>query len=164
MTGTSLFVPIVKLRAAEVPPPPPGTLPGVKTVTLGLPTFAMSAALIVARNCVLLTKVVARSAPFHRTLEPVWNGTWGPTKPDPFTVRVNWAPPLAAEAGLRLPSTGSGLAAGGGGGGGTGANIMNVLAAEVPPPGVGLNTVMLRGPATARSPAGMAARSWVLLT
>lgn len=41
---------------------------------------------------------------------------------------------------------------------------MNVLAAEVPPPGVGLNTVTCAVPAIATSPAGIAARNWVLLT
>ena len=42
--------------------PPPGA--GVATVTAAVPCDARSPARMVARNCVLLTKVVVRFAPF----------------------------------------------------------------------------------------------------
>ena len=56
---------MVKVRALDVPPP--GAL--LNTVTLGVPAVAISAALIWVRNSVLLTNVVARSVPFHLTID-----------------------------------------------------------------------------------------------
>src|ERR1700682_3916178 len=47
--------------------PPPGD--GVSTATCATPADRMSAAAIVARICVVLTKVVGRLAPFQRTIE-----------------------------------------------------------------------------------------------
>ena len=62
-------------------------------------------------------------------------------------------------------SVGAGSAAGGGAGGGAEepdiTDTVKVWALEVPPPGVGLNTVMLWAPATVRSVVGMVAVSWV---
>jgi hypothetical protein len=52
---------------------------------------------------VLPTKVVVRSDPFQRTVEPL-------TKLVPFTVSVNAAPPAVADAGLRLVIVGGGQA------------------------------------------------------
>ncbi len=39
------------------------------TVMLALPTLATSAAVTLASNCLVLTKVVVRSAPFQRTFD-----------------------------------------------------------------------------------------------
>ena len=43
--------------------------PGVATVTCAVPAVLTSLAGMEARNCVLLTNVVMRSAPFHCTVE-----------------------------------------------------------------------------------------------
>jgi len=53
----------------------------------------MSAAVMDAVSCVLLTYVVARFEPFHRTTEPL-------TKFVPLTVSVKAGPPGVAEGGL----------------------------------------------------------------
>src|SRR2546428_113092 len=100
--------------AAEVPPP--GV--GVTTVTLAVPAAAMSAAAIAAVSWMGLTKVVVRTAPFQRTVEPF-------TNPVPSTVSVKAAPPTAALFGTSPVIVGMGLSTG------------NVCATEVPPPGVG---------------------------
>src|SRR5206468_457004 len=84
--------------AAEVPPP--GV--GVTTVTLAVPAAAMSAAAIAAVSWMGLTKVVVRTAPFQRTVEPL-------TKPLPLTVSVKARPPAVALAGLKPVTTGRGL-------------------------------------------------------
>lgn len=49
---------------------------------------------MVAVNCELFTKVVARALPFQFTTDP-------DTKPVPFTVSVNPAPPGATASGTR---------------------------------------------------------------
>ena len=67
-------------------------------------------------------KVVARFAPFQRTTED-------DTKLAPVTVNVNWPPPAIADVGDIDGSDGTGL------------SIVKVAAADVPPPGVGENTV-----------------------
>ena len=54
--------------------------------------MAMSDARIVEVNWELLTKVVARELPFQFTTDPE-------TKPVPFTVSVNSAPPGAIASG-----------------------------------------------------------------
>src|SRR5574341_2148948 len=56
---------------------------------------------MLADNWVLLTKVVGRSTPFQRTVEPL-------TKLAPVTVRVKAGPPTMPEVGLRLEMTGTG--------------------------------------------------------
>src|SRR5438105_4982477 len=56
----------------------------------------MSEAGIEAVSCVLLTNVVGRSDPFHRTVAVIRR----PPKPLPFTVSVNAGPPAVAEVGL----------------------------------------------------------------
>ncbi len=125
---------IVKVWALEVPPP------GVEftTVTWAVPADAMSVAVIAAVNWVEETYVVVRLDPFQFTTEP-------DTKPVPFTVSVNPAPPAVAEVGLRPVVAGTGLL------------IVEVWALEVPPPGVGLNTVTRAVPADAMSAAVIAA-------
>jgi hypothetical protein len=72
-------------------------------------------------------------------------------KLEPVTVKVKADPPAVADAGLIVVSTGAGL----------GAMIVKVCALDVPPPGVGLNTVTEAVPAVAMSAAVMAAVSCV---
>src|SRR6267143_5615650 len=131
----------VKACAAEVPPPGAG----VTTVTCGVPAAATSAAAMAAVSCVGLTKVVVRAAPFHCTLEPL-------TKLVPVSVSVKAALPADVPVGDSVESVGEGLV------------MLNVCAAEVPPPGAGVTTVTDAVAAVARSAAGMAAVSCVALT
>jgi hypothetical protein len=107
----------------------------------------MSAARIVAVNCVAEPNVVALSVPFHRTTELLM-------KLEPVTVSVNPAPPAIAEVGLILVRPGTGLAA----------VIVKFTPLDVPPPGAGLNTVTLAVPAVAMSAARIVAVNWVALT
>jgi hypothetical protein len=93
-----LAVVIGKVCALDVPPPGEGLI----TVTLAVPVVAMSAAVMAAVTCVLLTNVVVRLDPFHCTLEVL-------RKLEPFTVSVKAAPPVIAEAGLKLEMDGMGL-------------------------------------------------------
>src|SRR5919108_337093 len=109
---------IENVCAAETPPP--GT--GVTTVTLAVPAAAMSAAVMAAVSWVALTTVVVREAPFHCTVLPG-------TKPVPVAVSVKAPPPAVALVGDTDVSVGTGLL------------TENVCAAEVPPPGAGVNTV-----------------------
>src|SRR3989442_761367 len=125
---------IVNVCALEVPPP--GV--GLKTVADAVPAVAMSLAEIAACSCVLLTKVVARSLPFHRTTDEAMKFV-------PVAVRVNPAPPATALLGEIELSVGTSLL------------IVNVCALEVPPPGVGLKTVTGAVPADAMSPARICA-------
>src|SRR2546427_697916 len=78
--GTLLLM--VNVSAPEVPPPGVGENTGTEAV----PAVAMSAAVIVARSWVALTKVVVRALLFHCTTDPL-------TKFVPFTVSVNATPP-----------------------------------------------------------------------
>ena len=93
----------VKLAPPEVPPPGPG----LKTVTTGLPAAAMSAAGMLACRPTTRepppdnTRVVVRSEPFHRTMDPEPNV-------EPFTVSVNAAPPAGALDDESEVMTGSG--------------------------------------------------------
>jgi hypothetical protein len=89
---------IVKLKAFEAPRLGAGLL----TVTLAAPAEAMSPARIEAVSWVVLTKVVARSDPFHRTVAPE-------TKLEPLTVRVNPGSPAFFELGLIPEIDGTGL-------------------------------------------------------
>jgi hypothetical protein len=131
----------LKLTAAEVPPPGAGFV----TVTGKLPTVAMSAAVIAAVTCAALTKVVVLALPLNFTAEV-------DTKPVPFTVRVNAAPPAVAPFGDSEVIVGAGLL------------IVKVCAPEVPPPGAGLVTVTFTGPAVAMSAAVIEAVTCVALT
>src|SRR5438876_3601645 len=70
--------------------PPPG--PGLTIVTVAVLALAMSEVKTLAVNCELLTNVVARALPFQFTTDPE-------TKPVPFTVSVNPAPPGATASG-----------------------------------------------------------------
>jgi|HubBroStandDraft_1064217.scaffolds.fasta_scaffold132350_1 hypothetical protein len=102
----------------------------------------MSLAETGAVSCVADTNVVVRLEPFHCTAE-------FETKLDPFTVRVKDDPPWRADDGDSEEIAGAGLL------------IANDAAAEVPPPGVGLTTVILVFPAAAMSVAVIAAVSCV---
>src|SRR4029434_7767912 len=72
-------------------------------------------------------------------------------KPVPVTVSVKAALPAVTLAGLRLVMVGVGFTLA----------TVNERAPDVPPPGAGVNTVMLGVPAAAISLAGMAAVSRV---
>jgi hypothetical protein len=86
-------------KVSDVLLPPPGA--GLKTATSAVPTALKSDARIVAVNCVGLTKVVARTLPFQRTLDPE-------TKLPPVTVKVKLAEPAAAAViGERLATIGT---------------------------------------------------------
>ena len=117
--------------------PPPGA--GFTTVTEAVPAARRSLAPIAAVNCVELTKVVARFAPFHCSCEL-------PTKPLPVTVNVNALAPTPADAGKIEAIAGAGFGV-----------IVNVAAVEVPPPGTGVTTVTSAEPGDRRSLAGIAA-------
>jgi hypothetical protein len=94
---------------------------------------------------VALTNVVLSGVPFQFTTAPL-------TKLLPLTVRVKLVPPAAVLVGKSELIVGTGLL------------IANVEAPEVPPPGVGLTTVMLAEPVLVMSLAGTAALIWVALT
>jgi hypothetical protein len=89
---------MVKLTAFEEPPPGRGLF----TVMLAAPAAVMSLAKIEAVSDVALPKVVVRSDPFHRTVEPE-------TKLEPETVRVKAGPPAFTEVGLIPVIDGTGL-------------------------------------------------------
>ena len=139
MLGAGLLT--VKLEAALVPPPGAG----LTTVTRAICPCAMSLAGMAAFNCVALTTVVFRAAPIHITSELETNFL-------PFTVSVNAAPPAVTLEGESEEIAGTGLL------------IEKVSAAEVPPPGEGLNTTTDAVPAVDMSAALIAAVSFVLLT
>ena len=86
VAGLTVIALMPNVTAFDAPPP------GFVTVICASPPLAMSLAGMDAVSRVLLTKVVGRVAPFHRTTEPE-------TKLLPFTVSVNAGPPTAASAG-----------------------------------------------------------------
>lgn len=138
-TGAGFAV-IVNAAPADVPPPGAG----LTTLTVTDPAVATSLAVMAAVNCVELTYVVARFAPFHWTADAV-------TNPVPFTVSVKAPDPTAAEPGVTLEITGVGFP------------TRNDTPPEVPP-SEGLTTVTVAAPDTATSPARIAAASCVKLT
>lgn len=132
--GTGLLM--VNVLAADVPPP--GV--GLNTVTEAVPTVAMSAAVICAWSWVLLTNVVVRFVPFQRTTDVM-------AKFVPVAVSVKAALPAAALVGEIELRVGAGFVA----------VTVNVAALDVPPPGVGLNTVTEAVPVAAMSVARICA-------
>src|SRR6476620_5098646 len=90
--GTGFSPGAVMVNGAALEAPPPGA--GLNTVTPAWPGAAISAAAMLARRWPPSTNVVARSAPFQRTLEPA-------RKLAPYTSRVKAAPPAAADVGPR---------------------------------------------------------------
>jgi hypothetical protein len=139
--GTGLFT--VKVCALELPPPGAG----LTTVTLIVPAAAMSAAVIAAVSCVVLTNVVPRLDPFHCTDELE-------IKFVPLTVSVNASPPTVLEVGLRLVIVGAGL---------FGIFIVKIKPVENPLWGTGLVTVTSAVPGVEISDAGIEAINFVLL-
>src|SRR4029450_819121 len=119
---------------------------GLTPVTFAVLIVAMSLAGIAAFNCVSLTKLVVRSAPFQRTTE-------FETKPVPFTVSVKAGLPAPVKFGLRVVIAGTGFPL----------VIVNITAFEVPPIGAGFDTVMTALPGAAISLAGIVAVSSVAL-
>ncbi|MBI3061376.1 MAG: hypothetical protein HYY83_05295 [Deltaproteobacteria bacterium] len=89
---------MVKVRAADVPPPGRGS----NAVISAVPAVAMSLEEMAACNWVLLTNVVVRFEPFQRTTDV-------DTKLLPVTVSVNPAPPAVALLGESAVSAGTGL-------------------------------------------------------
>jgi hypothetical protein len=137
--GTAVV--IVNVRAAEVPPPGEG----LSTVTLAVLAELMSAVVIAACKLVLETKVVERVLPFHWTVDVGMKFV-------PVTVNVKPAPPATAELGFKDATVGEGLP------------MVKVSPLEVPPPGVGVETVTVAVPLTAMSAVVMAAFKLVLDT
>ena len=80
----------------------------------------------------LLTKVVVRSDPFHRTTDPE-------TNPEPLTVSVKVAPPAVALDGESEVIDGAGLL------------MVKVDPLDAPPPGDGLKTITVAVPGIAMS-------------
>ena len=126
----------VNVTAPEIPPP--GV--GVNTVTDGVPPTAISAAVICAWSCVALIYVVVRLLPFQRTTDVI-------AKFVPVAVSVKAAAPAAALVGEIELSVGTGFVA----------VMVNVATLDVPPPGVGLNTVTEAVPVAAMSVARICA-------
>jgi hypothetical protein len=105
----------------------------------------MSLAGIVAVNRVALTNVVVRSEPPQRTTE-------FETKCVPLTVKLKSGPPADVLVGEMPVSVGARLV------------MVKVCGLEVPPPGVGLNTVTFTEAPAATSLAEIAAVNCVALT
>lgn len=105
-------------RIAFAPP----EFTGLNTTTDAVPTKAISVAGTAAVNCVALTNVVTRFAPFHCTTAVF-------RKLLPFTVNVNAGPPAIAEFGTSEESVATGVV------------ISNISAFDVPPPGAGFTTM-----------------------
>ena len=132
---------MVKVCAVVVPPPGAG----VVTVTETVPAAATSEPGTAALKVVALPNVVVRAVPFQFTTEPL-------TKFVPVTVSVNADAPAAAVVGEIEVSVGAGLL------------MLKVCEDDVPPTGVGLNTVTEAVPDEVRSPIGTVAVSDVALT
>src|SRR5262245_23373953 len=88
------------MKVSGVETPPPGA--GVNTVTVAEPGTARSLAPIDACNCVALTKVVGRLAPFQRTTELARNLL-------PLTVSVRAETPDMIDVGDSVVTSGVGF-------------------------------------------------------
>src|SRR5262249_52005924 len=120
---------IVNVTAADVP------LPGVFTVMDSEPDVLVSAAVNVAVNCVLLTNVVLRLAPFTWTTDAL-------TKFAPVAVKVTGPLPATTLVGEIALNVGSGGAA---------PVTVKLTGLETQPPSLGLDTVSVSVPAWAAS-------------
>ena len=122
----------------------------METTTKNKPTVVRRVAGTVARRPVVPTNVVGRSmlavlpAGTIRITDPL-------QKPDPVAVMRTSLEPTLSVTGSTLLRTGSGLM------------IVNVRAADVPPPGDGLTTEIANVPAVPSSVDGMTAESVVEL-
>lgn len=123
--------------------PPPGA--GLTTVKVEVPATAMSAAAMVAVNCIELIRLVVRGLAFQFTTLPV-------TKFVPYTDSVKPAEPAVTDAGEIPVREGGGLL------------MVNVALPDVPPPGAGFTTATLSVPAAATSAAAITAVNWLELT
>jgi len=128
VVGPLLFT--VRVCALDVAPPGAGFV----TVMLNVPPVVRSLAGIAAVNCVALPKVVVRAEPLKFTTDVE-------TKLVPFTVSTNAASPTFLLAGAMLVVVGTKLF------------TVKTCELDVPPPGVGLVTVMLNVPPVATSAA-----------
>ena len=133
---------LITVKFCELDVPPPGR--GLKTVIENGPAVVRFAAGTDALICVVLTNVVIRSVLFQRTLEVE-------TKFDPVRLRMKVLLPTKVEVGEIVFSNGVGLV------------IEKLVDTEVPPPGMGLNTLIGIIPAEARLVAGTAATNCVLV-
>jgi hypothetical protein len=136
VVGTGFFT--VKVCAPDVPPPGAG----FTTVMESVPPTVMSTAGMVIVMVVLDTNVVANGAPLKSTVDDA-------LKFVPVTVSVKLFPPAVVDVGETELVVGTGLF------------IVSVCAFDVPPPGVGLTTVIDAVPPTAMSAAGTVAVSCV---
>jgi len=109
MVGFTTGATIAKVELLETAPFP-------LTVTATDPCVAMRLAATAPVNCAALPKVVGRADPFHMIVELAAN-------PEPFTVRVNAAPPACALAGTTPLMVGLSVAA----------TIVNVTLLDVAP-------------------------------
>jgi hypothetical protein len=140
--GCGLFT--ENVTAFDVPPPGAGFV----TVTEGLPAATTSPARIAAVTWVEFTNVVARAAPPKFTTDVF-------KKFVPFTVRVNAPEPAMTFAGASVVTVGTGFGA---------ALILKFTEFEVPPPGVGLVTVIAGVPTVVTSVAKIVAVNCVAFT
>jgi len=143
IVGTAFAALIVNAAVPDVPPPGAGLV----TVTCPVPAAAMSAAVIAAVTCIVLTYVVVRLDPFQFTTDPLMN-------PFPPTVSVNAAVPAVALAGDSPIIAGTGFVP----------LTVKVVLPDVPPLGAGFVTVTCPVPAVAMSAAVIAAVNCVALT
>jgi hypothetical protein len=104
----------------------------LSTVTLAVPIELMSAAVMATCKLVLETNVVERVLPFHWTVDVGMKFV-------PVTFNVKPAPPAPVELGFKDATVGEGLP------------TVKVSALEVPPPGVGVETVTEDVPLAAMS-------------
>ena len=141
-TGCGLFT--VNVTAFDAPPRGAGFV----TVTEGVPAVATSPAKIAAVTCVALMNVVVRAAPPKFTTDVL-------RKLVPFTVNVNAPEPAITFVGKSVVTVGTGFGA---------ALILKFTEFDVPPPGVGLVTVIAGVPILMTSVDKMAAVSCVALT
>jgi hypothetical protein len=132
---------MVSVAPADVPPPGAGVL----TVMVCVPADPRSAAVSTAVSEVAETYVVVRAEPSTRTTELA-------VKFVPVAVSTKVSFPTATEVGETLVNVGAG----------GGAIMVNVTLDDVPPPGVGLNTVIAWVPIDVTSLAGIEALSDVL--
>lgn len=119
--------------ALVVDVPPPGV--GLVTVTVEVPAVARSVVVTVMSSVVEFTNAVVRALPFQFAVAPE-------TKFSPVTVTVVVASPMNASFGESDVTVGTRL------------RTTKLCPLDVPPPGVGLNTVIVEVPAVVRSDDG----------
>ncbi len=136
INGTGLTT----VTVCEFDVPPPGV--GFDTVTKAVPPDVISVSLTMAVSRAGETKVVSLLEPPQKTVDVG-------TKPAPSTVIMKLPLPAVTMFGVTRKIDGRGLF------------TVRVLAAEVPPPGAGLNTVTLAKVPAAISALLISAERWV---